>query len=135
MLSSGVTRWHRTRDTVPGQRQDGVVEVIVAWVILLVSGVFESVWAIALSKSEGFTRPLPVAIFLAAALLSMGGLGIALRELPVGSGYAVWVGVGASLTVVYALATGKESASPVKVALLLGIIGCVVGLQLVSRSH
>jgi quaternary ammonium compound-resistance protein SugE len=111
------------------------LEVVVAWVILLISGVFESVWAVALSKSEGFTRPLPVAIFLIGALFSTGGLGIALRDLPVGTGYAVWVGVGATLTVVYALVTGEESVSPIRVALLVGITSCVVGLQLVSGSH
>ncbi|MGE2726645.1 DMT family transporter [Mycolicibacterium pulveris] len=104
-----------------------------AWLILIVSGAFEAVWAVALSKSEGFTRPVPIAVFVVALIISMGGLGIALRDLPVGTGYAVWVGVGAALTVVYALATGAESASPIKVALLLGIIGCVVGLQLVSN--
>lgn len=106
-----------------------------AWVILIVSGAFESVWAVALSKSEGFTRPVPIAVFVVALIISMGGLGIALRDLPVGTGYAVWVGVGAALTVVYALVTGQESASVVKVALLLGIIGCVVGLQVVSQGH
>ncbi|MGE2692224.1 DMT family transporter [Mycolicibacterium pulveris] len=104
-----------------------------AWLILIVSGAFEAVWAVALSKSEGFTRPVPIAVFVVALIISMGGLGIALRDLPVGTGYAVWVGVGAALTVVYALATGAESASPIKVALLLGIIVCVVGLQLVSN--
>ncbi|OBB77444.1 multidrug efflux SMR transporter [Mycobacterium sp. 852014-52144_SCH5372336] len=105
------------------------------WVILIVSGAFEAVWAVALSKSEGFTRPIPITVFVVALIISMGGLGIALRDLPVGTGYAVWVGVGAALTVVYALATGEESASPIKVALLLGIVGCVVGLQLVSQGH
>ncbi|MGV0642777.1 DMT family transporter [Mycolicibacterium sp. XJ879] len=103
-----------------------------AWVILIVSGAFEAVWAVALSKSEGFSRPAPVAIFVVALIISMGGLGIALRDLPVGTGYAVWVGVGASLAVVYSLATGAESTTPIKVALLLGVVGCIVGLQLVS---
>lgn len=106
-----------------------------AWIILIVSGAFESVFAIALSKSEGFTRPVPIVVFVVAVVISMGGLGIALRDLPVGTGYAVWVGVGAALTVVYSLATGAESASPIKVALLLGLVGCVVGLQLVSQGH
>lgn len=106
-----------------------------AWVILIVSGAFEAVWAVALSKSEGFTRPVPVAVFLAAAVISMGGLGIALRDLPVGTGYAVWVGIGAALTVVYSIGTGEESASLIKVALFLGIVGCVIGLQLVSQGH
>ncbi|RAV17239.1 QacE family quaternary ammonium compound efflux SMR transporter [Mycolicibacterium sp. GF69] len=106
-----------------------------AWLILIVSGAFESVWAVALSKSEGFTRPVPIAVFVVALIISMGGLGIALRDLPVGTGYAVWVGVGAALTVIYALVTGQESASVIKVALLLGIIGCVIGLQVVSQGH
>ena len=106
-----------------------------AWVILVVSGAFESVFAIALSKSEGFTRPVPIVVFVVAVIISMGGLGIALRDLPVGTGYAVWVGVGAALTVVYSLATGQESASPIKVALLLGLVGCVIGLQVVSQNH
>jgi quaternary ammonium compound-resistance protein SugE len=106
-----------------------------AWVILIVSGAFEAVWAVALSKSEGFTRPVPITIFVAALIISMGGLGIALRDLPVGTGYAVWVGVGAVLTVVYSLATGQESTSLTKVALILGIIGCVIGLQVVSQGH
>ncbi len=104
-----------------------------AWLILIVSGAFEAVWAVALSKSEGFSRPVPIVVLVVALIISMGGLGIALRDLPVGTGYAVWVGVGAALTVVYSLATGAESASLIKVALLLGIVGCVVGLQLVSN--
>ncbi|BCI52005.1 QacE family quaternary ammonium compound efflux SMR transporter [Mycolicibacterium litorale] len=106
-----------------------------SWLILILSGAFEAVWAVALSKSEGFTRPVPIAVFVVAVVISMGGLGYALRELPVGTGYAVWVGVGAALTVVYSLATGEESFSLVKVALILGIVGCVVGLQLVSQGH
>lgn len=106
-----------------------------AWIILVVSGAFESVWAVALSKSEGFTRPVPVVVFVVGLIISMGGLGIALRDLPVGTGYAVWVGVGAALTVIYALVTGAESTSLIKVLLLLGIIGCIVGLQMVSQGH
>ncbi len=63
-----------------------------AWLILIISGgAFEAVWAVALSKSEGFTRPVPIVVFVVAAVISMAGLGIALRDLPVGTGYAVWV--------------------------------------------
>jgi quaternary ammonium compound-resistance protein SugE len=61
----------------------------------------------------------------------MVGLAYAMRELPVGTSYAVWVGIGASLTVVYAMATGTEPVSLVKVLLILGLVGCVVGLKLV----
>ena len=103
-----------------------------AWLVLIVSGAFEAVWATALSKTEGFTRLWPSVIFFAALVVSMGGLAYAMRELPTGTAYAVWVSIGASITVVYAMATGAESASLIKVLFLLGIIGCVVGLKLVS---
>ncbi len=89
------------------------------WVVLVVSGVLEAVWATALGKSDGFTRPAPTVVFAVALLLSMAGLGYAMRELPVGTSYVVWVGVGAVLTVAYAMTTGAEAFSAIK-ALLLG---------------
>ncbi|QIX26671.1 QacE family quaternary ammonium compound efflux SMR transporter [Nocardioides sp. JQ2195] len=100
-----------------------------SWLVLVVSGVLEAVWAVALGRSEGFTRPLPTVVFLVALVLSMGGLAWAMRELPVGTSYAVWVGIGASLAVAYGMVTGDESFSLVKVLLLAGIIGCVIGLK------
>jgi len=102
-----------------------------SWIVLIVSGVLEAVWATALSKSDGFTRAVPTTVFCVALCLSMGGLAIAMRQLPVGTSYAVWVGIGAVLTVGYAMATGTETVSLVKVLLLLGIVSCVVGLKLV----
>uniref|UniRef100_UPI003562F6D2 DMT family transporter n=1 Tax=Nocardioides sp. TaxID=35761 RepID=UPI003562F6D2 len=75
------------------------------------------------------SRLTPTLVFLVGIVLSMGGLAYALRTLPVGTGYAVWVGVGASLTVVYAMASGAESVSVIKVLLLMGLIGCVIGLK------
>lgn len=102
-----------------------------SWLILVISGVFEAVWAIALSKSEGFTRLVPTMVFLAACGLSMAGLAWAMKSLPVGTAYAVWVGVGASLTVVYGMATGAEAVSAIKVLLIVGLVGCIVGLKLV----
>jgi quaternary ammonium compound-resistance protein SugE len=103
----------------------------VAWLVLFLSGVLEAVWAVALGKSEGFTRLTPSLVFLAGLGLSMGGLAYALRTLPVGTGYAVWVGIGASLTVAYGMVSGAESVTALKVLLLAGLIGCVVGLKLV----
>lgn len=100
-----------------------------AWLILVVSGVLEAVWATALGKSEGFTKLGPSVVFGATVVLSMIGLAIAMRSLPTGTAYAVWVGIGATLTVTYAMITGAESASLLKVALLVGIVGCVVGLK------
>ncbi|WP_422749233.1 DMT family transporter [Mycobacterium sp. WMMD1722] len=104
-----------------------------AWVILVVSGVFESVWATALGRSEGFTRLVPSVVFFVALALSMGGLAVAMRTLPTGTSYAVWVGIGAVLTVAYAMITGEETASLVKILLMLGIVGCVVGLKVVGH--
>ncbi len=101
-----------------------------AWVVLVLSGVLEAVWATALGKSEGFTRLGPSVTFVAALIASMAGLAYALRELPVGTAYAVWVGIGASLTVIYAMVTGAEAVSLAKIALVAGIIACVAGLKL-----
>lgn len=102
-----------------------------AWIVLVVSGILEAVWATALGRSEGFTRLGPSVVFGVALLLSMGGLAYAMRELQVGTSYAVWVAIGAVLTVAYAMATGTESVSVLKVLLLAGIIGCVVGLKVI----
>lgn len=101
-----------------------------SWLVLVVSGVLEAVWATALGRSEGLTRLGPAVLFVAALVASMAGLAYAMRELPVGTSYTVWVGIGASLTVAYAMATGTETVSLLKVLLMLGIIGCVVGLKL-----
>ena len=101
-----------------------------SWIVLVLSGVLEAVWATALSRSEGFSRLGPSVVFVVACALSMAGLAYALRELAVGTAYAVWVGIGAVTTVAWAIATGAEPISLVKVLLLLGIIGCVAGLKL-----
>ena len=102
-----------------------------AWLVLVISGVLEAVWATALGRSEGFTRVGPTATFAAALLASMAGLAWAMRTLPVGTSYAVWVGIGAAITVAYAMATGEESVSAIKVLLIVGLVGCVAGLKLV----
>lgn len=107
-----------------------------AWVILIASGVLEAVWATALGKSEGFTKLWPSVVFFGALALSMGGLAWAMRDIPTGTAYAVWVGIGAALTVVWAMVTGDAEVSWVKIALLVGLVGCVVGLKFVDGgSH
>lgn len=103
-----------------------------SWIVLIVSGLFEAVWATALGRSEGFSRLGPSIIFLVALLLSMSGLAWAMKDLPTGTAYAVWVAIGAVGTVVWAMATGAESASVLKVFFLALIISGVVGLKLVS---
>jgi len=99
--------------------------------VLVVSGMFEAVWAIALSRSEGFTRLAPSVVFGVALVISMGGLAWAMRELPVGTSYAVWVAIGAVITVVYSMATGQEALTALKVLFLAMIVGGVIGLKLV----
>ncbi|GAA2031429.1 multidrug efflux SMR transporter [Catenulispora yoronensis] len=100
-----------------------------AWIVLVVSGCMEAVWATALGKSDGFHRFGPTAVFVAGLLLSMAGLAYALRTLPIGTGYAVWVGIGAVLTVAYGMVFDGEAVSAAKLVLLAGIVGCVVGLK------
>ncbi len=101
-----------------------------SWLVLVLSGVLEAVWATALGKSDNFSRVVPSLVFLIGLALSMAGLAYAMRQLPVGTAYAVWVGIGAVLTVAYAMATGAESVSPLKLMFLAGIVGSVVGLKL-----
>lgn len=103
-----------------------------AWFVLITSGMFEAVWAVALGKSEGFTKLVPSLVFAGALVISMGGLAYAMKTLPTGTSYAIWVAVGASLAVIYGMVTGSEAVSLAKVLLLAGLIGCVVGLKLVS---
>ncbi|WP_423182476.1 DMT family transporter [Arthrobacter sp. NyZ413] len=100
-----------------------------AWVILLASAVLEAVWATALGLSAGFSQLIPTIVFAVAASLSMVGLGMAVKRIPLGTAYAVWVGIGAALTVGWAMATGVEPASPLKLLFIAGIVGCAAGLK------
>ena len=100
-----------------------------AWIALLVSGVLETVWAAALSESKGFTRPVPSIAFGVALVLSMAGLAYALREIPVGTGYAIWVGIGAVGTAVYGMAALGEPTTATRLLCLFAIVAGVVGLK------
>lgn len=101
-----------------------------AWIVLVLSGVLEAVWAVALGKSQGFSRPLPTGVFAVALTFSMAGLSYALRVLPLGTGYALWVGIGVALTAGYAMVFEGEPVSVARALLLAGLVGCVVGLKL-----
>lgn len=103
------------------------------WPVLIASGVLEAVWATALGASDGFTRLVPSVVFVITVIISTIGLGIAMKTIPTGTAYAVWTGIGAVLTVTWALLTGAEPFSVLKVIFLLGVIGCVVGLQILNR--
>jgi quaternary ammonium compound-resistance protein SugE len=103
-----------------------------AWVLLIVAGVLEAVWASALGASRNFSKKGPTALFVVALVLSMVGLALAMNDLPVGTAYAVWVGIGAVLTVVIAVVRGQEVLTVARALLLAVLIGCVVGLKVVS---
>ncbi|HIZ99433.1 MAG TPA: multidrug efflux SMR transporter [Candidatus Janibacter merdipullorum] len=102
------------------------------WLTLVVSGMLEAVWASALSASRGFTRLGPSILFAVSLLASMLGLAWAMTDIPTGTAYAVWVGIGATLTVVWSMATGAESVDKARIALLVLLVGCVAGLKAVA---
>lgn len=106
-----------------------------AWPILIFSGFLEAIWATALGQSDGFTRPGPTIVFVIAVIASTVGLGYAMKSIPTGTAYAVWTGIGAALTVTWALITGAEAFGVLKVVFLIGIIACVVGLQVLDRRE
>ncbi|QBF45367.1 DMT family transporter [Janibacter limosus] len=103
-----------------------------SWIVLIVSGMLEAVWASALSASRGFTRPVPSVLFLVSLVASMLGLAWAMASIPTGTAYAVWVGIGATLTVLWSMAKGDELASPARLALITLLVACVAGLKVVA---
>lgn len=88
-----------------------------------------------MSQSAGFTKLQPTLLFIVGLVLSMGGLAYALKSIPVGSGYAVWVGIGAVTTAAWAMGRGSEPVTTMKIVFLTGLIGCIIGLQLVSSNE
>jgi quaternary ammonium compound-resistance protein SugE len=101
-----------------------------AWFALVVSGVLETVWAVALDRSEGFRRPVPTVVFGVALVLSMVGLGYALRSIPVGTGYAVWVGIGAVGTAAVGMIALGDAVSLPRILCLLLVVTGIIGLKL-----
>jgi quaternary ammonium compound-resistance protein SugE len=103
-----------------------------AWLLLIVAGLCEIVWAIGLKYAEGFTRFWPSVVTIAAMLVSIVLLGIAMKSLPVGTSYAVWVGIGAIGTALLGIVLLGESASAGRLASLGLIIAGIVGLKLAT---
>lgn len=108
------------------------LSIALAWVILILSGMLEAVWASALAASDGFRKFWPTGLFIVSMVVSMAGLAAAMTVLPTGTAYAVWVGIGATLTVVWSMITGADRVSIARVALLVLLIGSVAGLKVVS---
>ena len=105
-------------------------EDAMAWVLLLVAGVLEVAWAIGLKHVQGLERPLVLAATLAAMAASVVLLGLAMRSIPVGTAYAVWVGIGAAGTVVLGILLFDEPATPMRLASLALVVAGIVGLKL-----
>lgn len=103
-----------------------------AWIILLVAGLFEIGWAIGLKYTDGFTRPLPTALTVASMIVSIGLLGLALKTLPVGTAYAVWTGIGAAGTVLLGILLFAEPATALRLGCVGLILAGIVGLKLVT---
>lgn len=102
------------------------------WLILVASGTLEAVWAQALGATEGFKRLKPSIVFIVSLALSLFGLAFAMKTLPTGTAYAVWVGIGASLTVSWSMLKGDEPRSIGRILLILLLVGSVIGLKVVS---
>lgn len=106
-----------------------------AWLILILAGLFEIGWAVGLKYTDGFTKLIPSILTVSAIIISMSLLGIALRTLPVGTGYAIWVGIGTVGTVACGIALFGEPASVSRLFFVLLIVTGIVGLRYTSPSH
>ena len=102
------------------------------WFILFVAGLFEVGWAIGLKYTDGFTRPLPTVLTLASMVISVVLLGVALKTLPVGTGYAVWTGIGTVGTAILGMILFGDPATALRIACIGLILAGIVGLKLVS---
>lgn len=101
-----------------------------AWALLVIAGLFEVAWAIGLKYTEGFTRPVATALTVAAMVISMGLLGVAAKQLPIGTAYAVWTGIGVFGTAVLGMYLFGESTGAIRLVSLALILTGIVGLKL-----
>ena len=104
------------------------------WMILAIAGLFETGWAIGLKYTDGFTRPWPTLWTVLSMIISLWLLGVAMKSLPVGTAYAVWVGIGAVGTVLLGIALLDEPANPARLISVALIIAGIIGLKLASPS-
>lgn len=100
-----------------------------SWIILFFAGLFEVGWAVGLKYTEGFTRPLPTVLTVTAMLVSLGLLGLAMKELPLGTAYAIWTGIGAVGTVIAGIILFGESMALLRLLSVALIICGLIGLK------
>ena len=103
-----------------------------SWVYLFIAGIFEIVWAIALKYSNGFKNLIPSIVTVIGMIISFGFLSISLKNLSVGTAYAIWTGIGAIGTVIMGAILFKDIISPIKILFLVMIIGGIIGLKFTS---
>ncbi|WAC44442.1 quaternary ammonium compound efflux SMR transporter SugE [Pseudomonas sp. SL4(2022)] len=100
------------------------------WIILLLAGLFEVGWAVGLKYTDGFTRPLPTLLTVTAIIISLALLGLAMKELPLGTAYAIWTGVGAVGTVIAGIILFGEAVTLMRLASVALIVCGLLGLKL-----
>ena len=101
-----------------------------AWVLLVVAGLLEVGWSVGMKYTDGFSKPLPTALTALAMIISLGLLGLAMKELPLGTAYAIWTGVGAVGTVIAGVILFGESMALVRLLSVALIVGGLIGLKL-----
>lgn len=105
-----------------------------AWLLLFVAGLFEVAWAIGLKYTDGFTRPLPTTLTVAAMVVSMFLLGLAVRDLPIGTAYAVWTGIGAVGAFALGIYLFAEPATAARLFCVMLIVAGIIGLRLLTPA-
>jgi quaternary ammonium compound-resistance protein SugE len=105
-----------------------------AWLVLVLAGLFEIGWAVGLKYTAGFTRPIPTVLTVGSMVVSLGLLGLSLKTLPLGTAYAVWTGVGTLGTAVLGIVLFGEAADAARLACIGLIVAGIVGLKLVSPA-
>ncbi|MFO0905654.1 MAG: multidrug efflux SMR transporter [Pirellulales bacterium] len=103
-----------------------------AWIYLMIAGVLEIIWALCLKRSEGFTRPPWGMIGIVTSIASFALLALALRHVPLGTGYAIWTGIGVAGTAIMGMALFKETASPLRILFVGMILLAIIGLHLTT---
>lgn len=105
-----------------------------AWIILIIAGLFETAWAIGLKYSESFTKPLPTAITIVCLAISMVMLGYAMRSLPLGTAYAIWTGIGAVGAVIAGIVLFHEPVAPARLFFAGLIVAGIIGLKFATPA-
>ncbi|MFT4512360.1 MAG: quaternary ammonium compound-resistance protein SugE [Planctomycetota bacterium] len=103
-----------------------------AWLTLLIAGLFESCWAVGLVYTKGFTKLWPTVFVVITLAISMWLLAVASRTIPIGTAYAVWVGIGACSTAIYGIWRFSEDASPARIVFLALLIVAIIGLKVTA---